>query len=298
MNRKQVMYLLSIIAVLVIVILSVIYWVWPTNIVENPLHTLVLNLIPNAIVAIAAAPIVYWLFERQGINIFPARKKAAHDSNGKMMAIPEEMNKAASEKPVVPNDGQSEGKAVLVIVDAQVDFITGSLKAYDADKIIMPINRAIRMAEAKEIPIIFTKDWHPSDHVSFRETGGAWPSHCVQNTSGADISPLISMPSKKLIVEFGVQAGEIGYSPLENQAFLLLLRTKEITTVYTCGIALEYCIQSFCRGVLELGKNVIALEPAIATANNNSDDIDRVWKELIELGVKREPNLTVISEET
>jgi len=71
-----------------------------------------------------------------------------------MEAIPEEVEKASHK-----NVGHDEavGKTlrdangltnVLVVVDVQEDFISGSLKAHDASSIIKPLNSAIRMAES------------------------------------------------------------------------------------------------------------------------------------------------------
>ena len=38
-------------------------------------------------------------------------------------------------------------------------------------------------------PVVYTQDWHPADHTSFKEQGGIWPVHCVQGTEGAAFHP-------------------------------------------------------------------------------------------------------------
>ena len=52
----------------------------------------------------------------------------------------------------------------LLIIDVQNDFLPGgSLEVKDGDKIIDPINEIMDDYDH----IVATKDWHPTDHVSF-----------------------------------------------------------------------------------------------------------------------------------
>lgn len=42
--------------------------------------------------------------------------------------------------------------------------------------------------------VMVTKDFHPSNHCSFKENGGQWPPHCVKDTTGSCIyAPLWSV---------------------------------------------------------------------------------------------------------
>ena len=84
----------------------------------------------------------------------------------------------------------------LIVVDMQHDFCEGgSLAVAGAKSLIEGINLEIK--SGKYDKIVFTKDWHPKDHVSFadnhpgqalystiivKETGRQqtlWPIHCV-----------------------------------------------------------------------------------------------------------------------
>jgi nicotinamidase-related amidase len=98
------------------------------------------------------------------------------------------------------------------------------------------------------------------------------------------------------MIEFGIEADRLGYSPLENSAFEALLENPLIKTVYVAGIALEYCVNSTCKGAVNKGKKVIALESLIATAHGNVDDAERIWAELSKMGVERQKRYAVLGE--
>lgn len=61
---------------------------------------------------------------------------------------------------------------LLLVIDVQVDFVTGALAVPDAQAIISVINRLIREFKHRGLPVVATRDWHPLGHVSFRERGG------------------------------------------------------------------------------------------------------------------------------
>ena len=72
--------------------------------------------------------------------------------------------------------------AALILVDIQNDFCPGgSLAVTDGDAVVPVANRLM-----PHFPMVISAlDWHPANHISFRERGGPWPPHCVQNTEGA-----------------------------------------------------------------------------------------------------------------
>ena len=86
----------------------------------------------------------------------------------------------------------------LIVVDIQNDFCPGgALAVSDGDKIIPIVNDLL----AKFNLVIFTKDWHPANHLSFASAHEGkepydsyngnvlWPDHCVENTPGAELHP-------------------------------------------------------------------------------------------------------------
>ena len=77
----------------------------------------------------------------------------------------------------------------LIIVDCQNDFITGTMSVKGAKNAVEEIKKFIKNHSKEIEKIIFTVDWHPHNHMSFKKNGGQWPSHCVQYTPGACIEP-------------------------------------------------------------------------------------------------------------
>lgn len=302
MGKRQddIRYLTAIIAVLGSAVLASIYCLWPISPTSNRLHELAIHCIPEAVVALLAIPIVYWLFERRGI--FPGQQDHGLESSREsaiMTVIPEEVEKAVREvediEAAVANRATG-AKDLLVVVDVQGDFISGALRAHEAHRIINPLNATIQMAESKGMVIAFTKDWHPQGHWSFRENGGPWATHCVRDTPGAQLVEDLYIPLGSVIIEFGVEPGKLGYSPLENRAFEALLESPSIQTVYIAGIALEYCVQTTCRGAKGKSKRVVALESLIATASDNPDDAEKVWADLLKIGVERQKRHAALGE--
>ena len=82
----------------------------------------------------------------------------------------------------------------LLIVDVQKDFCSGgALPIEDGEKVIPILNRWIAVAVSKGVPIYASRDWHPVGHISFQESGGSWPPHCIQDSDGACFHPNLAL---------------------------------------------------------------------------------------------------------
>lgn len=78
-------------------------------------------------------------------------------------------------------------KKILVLIDCQNDFITGSLAVKEAEYAMQNLEEHITRFHNDYDKIIITADKHPHDHCSFIKNGGEWPEHCVVGTNGAEI---------------------------------------------------------------------------------------------------------------
>lgn len=169
----------------------------------------------------------------------------------------------------------------LIIVDCQNDFITGTMSVKGAKNALEEIKNFIKK-HCKDIEkIIFTVDWHPINHCSFKKNGGIWPQHCVQYTPGACIEPKLLKLVQSLNIDYDVSTkGEIEeveqYGAFEDidyvsdelgrRYFLDIVEANADSDFIVCGIAGDYCVKStisnmigndifpkvFCPGIVSI----------------------------------------------
>ena len=89
---------------------------------------------------------------------------------------------------------------LLIIVDPQVDFTTGSLATTNGPAAMEYLAKALEESAWKNYGwIIVTQDAHPANHCSFVEQGGVFPPHCVQGTEGMNVYPALQTVLDKLM---------------------------------------------------------------------------------------------------
>lgn len=162
-------------------------------------------------------------------------------------------------------------KNILLIVDPQNDFITGTLAVEGAKEKIM------KLAESdlsKYDYICVTLDSHPENHMSFIENDGIWPKHCVIYTNGWDIPEYLDNSFRKFnkqtfkpihFYHKGTEAIKEEYSIFDNTEDGHTLATQIIElfkqdNIYIdiCGIAGDYCFLETLKGLRKIiGDNYI-----------------------------------------
>ncbi|HEU0237612.1 MAG TPA: isochorismatase family protein [Candidatus Limnocylindrales bacterium] len=182
----------------------------------------------------------------------------------------------------------------LVIVDVQNDFAdpAGGLSVSGGDRIVPVINREIASAMAARAPVVYTQDWHPPSTPHFAKDGGIWPVHCVAESWGAELHPLLVVAGPT--VRKGVN-GEDGYSgftmrdPLTGQTvpteLETILRERGVTRVVVTGLATDYCVKATALDAARLGFGTTVLTDAIAAVDLVPGDGDRALAEMTEAGV-------------
>ena len=75
-------------------------------------------------------------------------------------------------------------KKLLIVVDYQNDFVTGSLGFSGAELLEDPILNKIKAYEANNDHIIYTFDTHYDDYLETREGRGLPIKHCLKETDG------------------------------------------------------------------------------------------------------------------
>ena len=181
---------------------------------------------------------------------------------------------------------KTTNRDALVVVDMQNDFMPGgALPVPKGDKIIHRLNEYIKLFESKGLPVFFTRDWHPENHISFKGHGGIWPPHCVQNTEGAEFHRDLYIPKdNKFIISKGTSQDFDAYSGFQGTILESLLRERGIRRIFVGGVATDYCVKNTAIGGLNLGFEVFVLEDAIKGVDLNPGDVERAVEEMLDRG--------------
>lgn len=169
--------------------------------------------------------------------------------------------------------------SALVVVDMLYDFIDGSLACQHSEE---AVRKALELIDkftsehendesgiADTYPILFIRDHHPADHSSFKDFGGIWPSHCVQGTHGGEIhTSLQPHVREELTFDKGCDKEVEQYSGFDGvnnagQSLGEVLELLDITDVYVCGIATEFCVRSTAEDLMKAGFKVHLLSEAV-----------------------------------
>ena len=178
--------------------------------------------------------------------------------------------------------------SVLIIVDVQKDFCSGgALEVPEGDRIIPVFNRYIRIFTEKDYTIIATRDWHPSDHCSFKTQGGPWPEHCVQNTPGAEFHPDLQLPQNTIVISSATHKEREAYSGFSGTNLEKILRNKNIQTLFIGDLATDYCVKHTVLDALKAGFDVFLLTDAIRGVNVNPGDSERAIEKMIAAGAQK-----------
>ena len=179
-------------------------------------------------------------------------------------------------------------KDALIIVDVQRDFCSGgALPVPDGEKIIPTLNKYIEKFSKAGALIVATRDWHPPNHMSFKDYGGTWPSHCIQGTLGAEFHPDLKLPREVKIVSKATSSDKEAYSGFDGTNLERELKDAGIKRIFVGGLATDYCVKSTVLDALRLGFETILLVDAIKGVDVNPGDSKRAIEEMIKRGAKR-----------
>ncbi|OUM98238.1 MAG: nicotinamidase [Firmicutes bacterium ZCTH02-B6] len=178
-----------------------------------------------------------------------------------------------------------EPDAALIVVDVQNDFCPGgALAVTDGDAVVPVLNDWIRRFAAAGRPVVYTQDWHPEDHCSFKEQGGIWPVHCVQGSPGADFH-------KDLVVQGAVfrkafARDKEGYSGFDGRLsgegdltaqpdLASWLRARGVRKVYVGGLATDYCVRATVLDAVRHGFQAVLIRSGSRAVNVSPGDEEK-----------------------
>ncbi|MDG6929310.1 MAG: isochorismatase family protein [Nitrososphaerota archaeon] len=151
-----------------------------------------------------------------------------------------------------------------MVVDMQNDFMDGGALPVPGSLGVLPkVNEYVRAFSGRCLPVLFTRDWHPPDHISFASRGGPWPPHCVRGTGGAGFHGLLDVPAGATVIsKAGERDGE-AYSAFQGTRAAETLRGLSVRELYVCGVATDYCVRQTVNDALSEGFLVFLLMDAV-----------------------------------
>ena len=200
---------------------------------------------------------------------------------------PEPQVENMPEQTVLPN-------RMLIIVDPQVDFTTGSLATAKGPAAMDYLAKALDQGAWKNYKwIIVTQDAHPANHCSFGEGKDKFPPHCVQGTDGMNVYPALQdiltniMPSIPDIhyMQKGDLAEKEEFSIFQNEKsgekLRYIINEFGFEGIDICGIATDYCVFETTKDLIEFypANQVRIVTNCLAAVNDNDTKLADLMKE-------------------
>ena len=121
----------------------------------------------------------------------------------------------------------------LIVVDMQVDFITGSLGSKMAESIVDNVTEKVKSFDGK---VIFTRDTHYADYMQTQEGRKLPVEHCIKDTDGWQICDELRKYAKNVIDK--ETFGSI------NLPDIIKGYGEEIEEIELCGLCTDICVIS------------------------------------------------------
>ncbi len=182
---------------------------------------------------------------------------------------------------------QIKATDAIIVVDMQNDFLPGgSLAVADADQLVPIINKLSINFDHR----VFTRDWHPKNHISFNEqptfTDGSWPVHCVQGTTGAAFHSDLNIAPTALIISKADQAELEAYSGFQHTTLTTWLQERQIRRVFIVGVATDYCVLHTALDAWQNGFDVWVVKDAIQGVDQPVGQVTQAIEKMESKGIR------------
>jgi len=197
-------------------------------------------------------------------------------------------------------------KRALLLVDLQNDFCAGgALAVPDGDSAIDVANAMIGYSKARGEIIVASQDWHPEKHGSFASAHGTepytqgelngylqtwWPDHCIQNSEGAALHPLLNQDGIDALFRKGENPLIDSYSAFfdngcrQKTDLDSWLRERDIASLIVLGLATDYCVKFTVLDALDLGYEVTVITDGCRGVNVSPQDSLYAFQEMSAAG--------------
>ena len=131
---------------------------------------------------------------------------------------------------------------VLIVVDMQNDFITGSLGTKEAQAIVPNVKKKVNEAVKNGDLIVFTRDTHFENYLETREGKKLPVKHCVKDTVGweipAELMPPTDYDDVYILDKFTFGSAELPVNMITSG------RIKNADEIELIGLCTDICVVS------------------------------------------------------
>ncbi|WP_318374355.1 bifunctional nicotinamidase/pyrazinamidase [Enterobacter sp.] len=194
----------------------------------------------------------------------------------------------------------------LLLVDIQNDFCAGgALAVAEGDSTVDIANAIIDWCKTRGDAVVASQDWHPADHGSFASQQHVepyseglldglpqtfWPDHCVQNTEGAALHPLLNAKAIDALFHKGENPAIDSYSAFFDNGHRQKtqldewLRHHDVNELIVLGLATDYCVKFTVLDALTLGYSVDVITDGCRGVNLHAQDSAHAFMEMAAAG--------------
>ena len=128
---------------------------------------------------------------------------------------------------------------ILIVVDIQNDFVTGSLGTNEAKSIVPKVASKIGSYLRDNNIVVFTRDTHTSNYLETLEGRNLPVEHCIKNTHGWEIVDELQ--------DFVKKADAVIDKPTFGSFKLLdflepLIEKGDVEEIELCGLCTDICV--------------------------------------------------------
>mgnify|MGYP003289987843 CR=1 FL=1 len=159
-------------------------------------------------------------------------------------------------------------KKLLVVVDMQNDFVSGSLGFSDSKKIIKNVIKHIEEFKKNNDDIVFTRDTHDSNYLKTTEGTKLPIEHCIKNTKGFNIIDELDSYTKNAKI-----FDKNGFVSIELANFV---KENGYDDIYLVGLITDICVMGNAvtlKGAVGPYGKVSVFEDGVSTANKEMEEI-------------------------
>ena len=128
---------------------------------------------------------------------------------------------------------------VLVVIDMQNDFISGSLKGKDTEKLL---DKVVEKVNEFNGEVIYTLDTHYEDYLKTKEGENLPIEHCIKGTWGHEIADKLKETKS---FDKSKKFEKNTFASIELGEYLKNLDEKEgIDSIYFLGLVADICVVS------------------------------------------------------